>query len=268
MLLPHHSRWLQTGDWLAQFMDEDYEEEEILENALQCPTCTELTAHDVLNEKNKGAGVDLLVRCVDCSHTHTVHIRRPIEILIPFILSDGAFSTREKIEVDNDELFELEDLFEHNEMVWRVHQIQAKDKTYHNRLIAEDVEVINAIRIDMIRVKLTCTSGERSYPDSIFVPYDTKFKAGSLYEHNGRQWNIRAIHTGSGRTMRGNVACQNIKRIYLHEPEDEKSFEPKTPRERRQAWKEGRLGYNPNPIKPQDNKHSSDKHNRNRKKKR
>jgi hypothetical protein len=29
-------------------------------------------------------------------------------------------------------------------------------------------------------------------------------------------------------------------------------FEPKTPRERRQAWKEGRLGYNPNPEVPKE----------------
>ena len=37
--------------------------------------------------------------------------------------------------------------------------------------------------------------------------------------------------------------------MYLHEPPRPERFEPKTPRERRQAWKEGRLGFNePNPT--------------------
>ena len=66
----------------------------------------------------------------------------------------------------------------------------------------------------------------------------------------GEEWRIRAIHTGAGRTMKGNVKAIDIKRIYLHEPIVEEILPvPKTERERRQAWKEGRLGYNPNPIK-------------------
>ena len=40
--------------------------------------------------------------------------------------------------------------------------------------------------------------------------------------------------------------------MYLHEPPKQEYFEPKTPRERRQAWKEGRLGYNPNPEVPKE----------------
>ena len=50
--------------------------------------------------------------------------------------------------------------------------------------------------------------------------------------------------------MKGTIEAQDIKRMYLHEPPKQEHFEPKTPRERRQAWKEGRLGYNPNPEVP------------------
>ena len=38
----------------------------------------------------------------------------------------------------------------------------------------------------------------------------------------------------------------------MHEPPNPEHFAPKTPRERRQAWKEGRLGYNPNPEIPKE----------------
>ena len=44
----------------------------------------------------------------------------------------------------------------------------------------------------------------------------------------------------------------DIKRMYLHEPPKPEHFAPRTPRERRQAWKEGRLGNNPNPIRPKE----------------
>jgi hypothetical protein len=71
-------------------------------------------------------------------------------------------------------------------------------------------------------------------------------------EHEGETWRIRAIHTGSGRTLRGTVHAPDIKRMYLHEPPKPEYFAPRTPRERRQAWKEGKLGHNPDPIRPKD----------------
>jgi uncharacterized Zn finger protein len=251
-------------------MDDEFEEEETLDNALHCPDCADLTAHDILNEKPRGEGVDLLVKCQDCNRIYTVEFRRPPEVILSFILSDGAHSSHQKINVDKDEEFILDDIFEHDEKIWRINQIQAKDKSYHKRLQAQEVDTINAMRVDMIRVKLTCTVGERSYPDVLFVPYDTPFKAGSIFKHQNREWVIRAIHTGKGRTMKGTVVCQDIKRIYLHEPVDKKELEPKTPRERRQAWKEGRLGYNPNPIrpKPSDDKPNQQRHGRRNKKRR
>ncbi|MDA0715496.1 MAG: HVO_0476 family zinc finger protein [archaeon] len=251
-------------------MDDEFEEEETLDNALHCPNCEDFTAHEFLNEKPRGDGVDLLVKCQDCNHIYTVEFRRPPEVILSFILSDGAQSSHQKINVDKDEEFIVDDVFEHDEKIWRINQIQAKDKSYHKRLQAQEVDTINALRVDMIRLKLTCTVGERSYPDVLFVPYDTPFKAGSIFKHQSREWVIRAIHTGKGRTLKGTVVCQDIKRIYLHEPVDKKELEPKTPRERRQAWKEGRLGYNPNPIrpKPSEDKPNQQRHGRRNKKRR
>ena len=104
----------------------------------------------------------------------------------------------------------------------------------------------------MVRVKLTLTRGEDSTPDVIVVPQETTFTGSHLMEHNGETWRIRAIHTGTGRTMRGTVEAPDIKRMYLHEPPKGEHFAPRTPRERRQAWKEGRLGFNPNPERPKE----------------
>jgi len=108
------------------------------------------------------------------------------------------------------------------------------------------------LRTDMVRVKLTLTRGEESTADVIVVPQDTTFTGSHHMEHNGETWRIRAIHTGTGRTMRGTVEAPDIKRMYLHEPPNPEHFTPRTPRERRQAWKEGRLGFNPNPERPKE----------------
>ena len=112
-------------------------------------------------------------------------------------------------------------------------------------------------------VRLTLTKGEFSDSDSIFVERDKMFRAGTVMEHDGAKWRIRAIHTGTGRTMTGRVVAHDIKRIYLHEPpKPEENVIPRTPRERRQAWKEGRLGENPNPVMPDAEKSGKPKQQR------
>ena len=108
----------------------------------------------------------------------------------------------------------------------------------------------------MLRVKITKTRGEFSTPDVLIVEEGTIFKAGTILDIGVQTWRIRAIHTGEGRTLRGTVDASKIKRMYLHEPPRPERFEPKTPRERRQAWKEGRLGFNPNPILPKSKSRS------------
>ena len=111
-------------------------------------------------------------------------------------------------------------------------------------------------------VRLTLTRGEHSESDSIFVERDMVFRASTVMEHAGERWRIRAIHTGAGRTMTGRVVAHDIKRIYLHEPPRPEEDIPRTPRERRQAWKEGRLGDNPNPIRPDAEKSGKPKQQR------
>jgi uncharacterized Zn finger protein len=154
--------------------------------------------------------------------------------------------------MDADEEFHLNDVFEENEKLWRVHQLEDAEGKHHTSGYATNIVRITAIRTDMVRVKLTLTRGEDSEAEVILVSQDTTFTASHLMDHNGETWRIRAIHTGAGRTLRGTVKAPDIKRLYLHEPPNEEHFAPRTPRERRQAWKEGKLGFNPNPIRPKE----------------
>ena len=93
-------------------MDDFFEEEEVfLENAVHCPLCDELTGHEILKEKAKGTGMDYLLKCIDCSKVHTVHLRPPPVVVIPFILTEGPTSSTTRLEIDADEMIELEDVF-------------------------------------------------------------------------------------------------------------------------------------------------------------
>lgn len=232
--------------------DEWEEEEEVLDNATHCPVCDDLTAHEILKERKVGSGADFKVRCETCQHVHTVEFRPPAPANIPFILSDGPRSERVTLVVDADEEFVVGDVFEEDEKLWRVHQIETKDERQPKQEVATNIARITALRTDMVRVKLTLTRGEDSTSEVLVVPQETTFTASHLMEYQGETWRIRAIHTGAGRTLRGTVNAPDIKRMYLHEPPKPEHFAPRTPRERRQAWKEGRLGNNPNPIRPKE----------------
>lgn len=234
-------------------VEDFYEDEEIfLENAVHCPECEELTGHEILTEKKKGNGMDYLLKCIDCTKVHTVHLRPPPLVEIPFILTEGPSSHTSTLELDADEMIELEDVFKDGEKLWKINQIELKNGRKAKRAEATLIARASALRSDMVRVKITMTRGEDSEADVLIVSEDTVYTASHLIDLDGKTWRIRAIHTGRGRTLRGTVEAPDIKRMYLHEPPNPEHFEPRTPRERRQAWKEGRLGFNPNPILPKE----------------
>jgi uncharacterized Zn finger protein len=231
-------------------MDDEEVEEGIMENATKCPGCNEMTGHEVLRERQRGTGVDFLLKCEECSKVHTIEFRTPPPKIIPFILTDGPESTVVKLELDLDEIISEGDVFEHNEMQWMVTRIEDLEDKPRRKRGVDRINRIIAIRSDLVRVKVTMTIGEDSEASIMLVPGDKEFVAGGIIKHEGEKWRIRALHSGTGRTLSGKMMAREIKRMYLHEPPSEVEFEPRTEQERRRAWQEGRLGYNPSPIKP------------------
>ena len=243
-------------------LEDEYVEDELVENVTECPGCMEYCGHEILKERKAGEGMNYLLKCEECGHVHTLELRPPKPVLIPFLLSEGAFSRIQEIEIDDDEELHIGDIFEHDDASWEINRIETKTGNSRRKLVAAKIGRANAVRSDVVMVRLTLTRGEFSDSDSIFVERERMFKAGSIMEHQGQKWKIRAIHTGAGRTMTGRGPAHDIKRIYLHEPPRPEENIPRTPRERRQAWKEGRLGNNPNPIVPEAEKSGKPKQQR------
>ncbi len=245
--------------------DDEMLMDQLLENVTMCPSCQLESAHEILRERKVGRGADFLLRCQECSNVHTIEFREPPAIQIPFILTDGPTSELIELEIDADEILEVGDRFEDSEMEWKIHRIEDKEGNTRTSLRANKVARINALRTDMIRVRLTMTRGDRSISDSIVVPESEQFSGGNMIVVDEEEWRIRAIHTGNGRTLKGTVNAENIRRMYLHSPEVTRRPDPKTPQERRQAWKEGRLGHNPEPEVPTKTHRISRPNNRRRK---
>ena len=196
------------------------EGDEMLDNVTRCPSCNTRQAHEILKEKTlkNDVGVDYLLRCEGCSNVHTVIFRSAKPINVQFTLSDGPESMPFEMEVDDDEIFTLDDEFEALDRVWRITRLELEGDTKPRWLAAKDVMRVWACRIDMAQIKRTFSDGEISFSDSIEVDPEKVFSCGTIVKHRGETWRIRALHSGTARTLRGKMIARNIRRIFLHRP--------------------------------------------------
>ena len=198
-------------------MDADDEE---LDNVTRCPGCNTRQGHEILKEKllKNGQGVDYLLRCEGCGHVHKVIFRDAKPVTVRFTLSDGPDSMPFEMEVDDDETFALNDEFEALDGIWIITKLEVGNDEKRRTADARDVKRVWASRIDLARIKRTISDGDISFSDTIEVQPDKVFSCGTIVKHRGQTWRIRALHSGTGRTLSGKMIAKNIRRIFLHRP--------------------------------------------------
>tara|TARA_B100000003_G_scaffold40846_1_gene34854 strand:+ start:1834 stop:2544 length:711 start_codon:yes stop_codon:yes gene_type:complete len=198
-------------------MDTDDEE---LDNVTRCPGCNTRQGHEILKEKllKNGQGVDYLLRCEGCGHVHKVIFRDAKPVTVRFTLSDGPDSMPFEMEVDDDETFALNDEFEALDGVWIITKLEVGSDEKRRTAGARDVKRVWASRIDLARIKRTFSDGDISFSDTIEVEPEKVFSCGTIVKHRGQTWRIRALHSGTGRTLSGKMIAKNIRRIFLHRP--------------------------------------------------
>ena len=198
-------------------MDADDEE---LDNVTRCPGCNTRQGHEILKEKllKNGQGVDYLLRCEGCGHVHKVIFRDAKPVTVRFTLSDGPESMPFEMEVDDDEIFALNDEFEALDGIWIITKLEVGGDEKRRTADAREVKRVWASRIDLARIKRTFSDGDISFSDTIEVEPDKVFSCGTIVKHRGQTWRIRALHSGTGRTLSGKMVAKNIRRIFLHRP--------------------------------------------------
>ena len=182
----------------------------------KCPQCPNVTEHDILKRTKKGKGEDILTKCLECGNVHLIALRPPNPVFLNTTFSEGERSYPGLVEVDDDEIISVGDLFEHEDLDWTVTRIDDEISKPFKKLVASKISAMWAIRVDKRIIKITMTEGEISIPYTIECLPDKIFSCGSIIEIEGRKWRIRAIHTGKGRTLRGKREASEIKRMYLH----------------------------------------------------
>ena len=194
--------------------------DEELDNVTRCPGCNTRQGHEILKEKllKNGQGVDYLLRCEGCGHVHKVIFRDAKPVTVRFTLSDGPESMPFEMEVDDDETFALNDEFEALDGVWIITKLEVGSDEKRRTADARDVKRVWASRIDLARIKRTFSDGDISFSDTIEVEPDKVFSCGTIVKHRGQTWRIRALHSGTGRTLSGKMIAKNIRRIFLHRP--------------------------------------------------
>ena len=194
--------------------------DEELDNVTRCPGCNTRQGHEILKEKllKNGQGVDYLLRCEGCGHVHKAIFRDAKPVTVRFTLSDGPESMPFEMEVDDDETFALNDEFEALDGIWIITKLEVGSDEKRRTADARDVKRVWASRIDLARIKRTFSDGDISFSDTIEVEPDKVFSCGTIVKHRGQTWRIRALHSGTGRTLSGKMIAKNIRRIFLHRP--------------------------------------------------
>jgi len=199
---------------------EDTENDEEIFDAAVCPECTKLTEHEILRRNHKGNGEDLLIRCLVCSNVHNLQLRPPKSVFIKTTLSDGMESKLSSIEADEDEKINKNEYFQYDEQTYKITRIEDSKSRESTNLNADEISAMWAVRVDRTIVPVTMTDGEISVPSSLECEPERVFSCGAIMQMNGKRWRIRALHTGKGRTLNGKRIASEIRRIYLHVPDD------------------------------------------------
>tara|TARA_B100001142_G_scaffold329337_1_gene392280 strand:+ start:3278 stop:3883 length:606 start_codon:yes stop_codon:yes gene_type:complete len=197
------------------FEDNKNDDAKILDVS-ECPQCVDITEHDILKRTNKGDGEDILAKCSECGYVHLIELRPPNPVFLNTTFSEGKKSFAGLVEVDNDEVISVGDIFQYENSDWTVTRIDNEISKPFKKLEASKIYAMWAVRVDKKIIKITMTEADISIPSSIESPPDRIFSCGTIIEIDGQKWRIRAIHTGKGRTLRGKREASEIKRMYLH----------------------------------------------------
>jgi len=197
------------------------------ETVADCPKCLDETIHEIVKSTQRGKGEDCLVRCLECSSFHTLLLRPPKATMVKTSLSHGSESFAIELEVDDDEMIAVGDVFEHGDSTWEVTRIDDAESRSQDIMLASEIGAIWAKRTDKTIVAITMNDGEVSDSTKMECDPDRKFSCGSIIQIDGKRWRIRGLHTGKGRTLTGSRVASEIRRIYLQLPKSSSSVRPR-----------------------------------------
>lgn len=184
---------------------------------LECPNCG-MVPHRLLKGRisdKKDIVFEGLVRCSKCGYTRKEIVRERKPIPVPFVISWGATSQTDLIEMDPDFVMSVGDRFPFKEWELEITSIEKNGKRL-NKCRASETGTVWAKRVDQVVVKFSLNKGARTTSHEIVAARDEEFFVDDMLEIGRHKAVIRKIKTKKGIIRRGKARAEEISRIYAN----------------------------------------------------
>ncbi len=181
---------------------------------LECPTCGEVTLHEVVHGTSTGHALEVDARCRTCGTVSHQAVRAAEVLKLPIVVSAGPESVRTTIEAEAEEVLSVGDELLVDGLPVMVKSIEVGHEQRASSAPASKVKTIWAVRFDSIKVKFSINVGPRTKMAETDAAPDEEFTVGDIVEAAGVTSVIHSIKTPGGSVRRGSVAARDIVRIY------------------------------------------------------
>lgn len=183
---------------------------------LQCPSCGKETLHRVikgrLGEKKK-ITLDALVKCSGCGHRYNTVISEEKPVTIPLIISEGASSTKNSIELASAETVEKGSEYQLDRNTIKITGIETERGRVRSAQ-ARDIRTLWAKKFDRLKIRVSINKGSRTLSRVIWAVPDEEFFVGDVIRIKGDSVAIHSIKTQSRHIKRGSAEARDIVRLY------------------------------------------------------
>jgi uncharacterized Zn finger protein len=181
---------------------------------LDCPTCGEVTLHEVVHGKTSGKALEVDVRCRTCGTISHQALKQTEARRVPIVISEGPVSRRTTIDIDEEELVSVEDELLVEGTPVHVRSIEVGHEQRVSEAKGATIKTIWAVTFDKVKVKFSINAGPRTKMAEVEAAPDEEFTVGDIVEAGGITSVIHSIKTEDKAVRRGSVPARDIVRVY------------------------------------------------------
>jgi uncharacterized Zn finger protein len=183
---------------------------------LGCPSCEEETLHRVIKGKlgeKKQLTLDALVKCSQCGHRYNTVIKEEKPVTIPLILSEGADSKKDTIELASAETVENGTEYQLDRGTIKITGIETKRGRVESAK-ARDIATLWAKKFDRLKIRVSINKGRRTLSRVLWAVPEEEFCVGDVIRIKGDSVAIHSIKTESRHIKKGTAQARDIVRLY------------------------------------------------------
>ena len=179
---------------------------------LDCPTCDLDQGHEVLRAADSG----WTVQCSRCKLIRVLPApRRERTMPVPVILSEGATSRMETLEVPVEAGVGVNDEYDLEGHRVRITAVELRDGTRPKRAKGPDVKTLYAVVFDTVRLLYTVNQGDITKSFQEDVSPEEEIHIGTVREVDGVKLAIKTLKSDQNRTInRGFLFARSITRVF------------------------------------------------------